>query len=239
MSHTYSDKPYPSRGAQYYYSQPRFRQPLPRLSRSARRTLRKRPRLQPRSLSLRLTIVVRDKDGKVVQAYDKTCKSWVLNFFKLMQLAESAANVAGVVDTGGVSRTCQNSANTFAGGNAAAGTDANGIQVGTGSTAPATGDTKLQTQIANGAGAGQLNYGAGGTGVATSAAGVSSLSLTRTFTNGSGAAITVNEVGNVCQAQDNGGVARNFLCIRDVLSPAVTIPNGGSATATYKTQGAV
>lgn len=99
-----------------------------------------------------------------------------------------------------------------------------GIILGTGNAAPVPGDYKLQTIIASGAGAGALNYQAQTAPTGTTIAGQNtSFVLERLFTNTSGAAIGVNEIGLACYVSPN-----SFLLYRDVLPATDSVPNLGT-----------
>ena len=74
-----------------------------------------------------------------------------------------------------------------------------GIQVGIGTNAPLTADYMLQTKVAHGSAATQLNYNATSVG-ATSIVGANvDMTIIRTFNNGSGATITLKEIGLVME----------------------------------------
>jgi len=104
-----------------------------------------------------------------------------------------------------------------------------GIQVGTGTAANSTSTYALASQIANGTGSGRLSYGSHS--YTSWSTGMTSTTVTRSFSNGSGASITVSEVGLVWASNYNGPY--DFLMIRDVLSSSVTITNGGGTTFQY------
>jgi hypothetical protein len=57
--------------------------------------------------------------------------------------------------------------------------------------------------------------------------------MTRTFTNNSGATITVKEVGLLVKKQDSTGVSRSWLAARDVLPSPVDVPDGATLTIRY------
>jgi len=100
-----------------------------------------------------------------------------------------------------------------------------GIQVGTGTAANSTSTYALASQIANGTGSGQLSYGSHSYNWST---GVTSTIVARSFSNGSGASITVSEVGLVWESNGNA-----FIMIRDVLSSSFTVANGASFVVQY------
>jgi hypothetical protein len=110
--------------------------------------------------------------------------------------------------------------------NADAGSDAWGIQVGTGTNPVTISDYKLQSKISHGTGSGQLQYGAVSVGTVAIVGTSAQFTIARTFTNSSGADITVNEVGLVWLYIDYC-----YLLDRSLLT--FTIPNGESRTVTY------
>ena len=120
-----------------------------------------------------------------------------------------------------------------------AGTTNQGIVCGTGNTAPAITDYALQTPIANGAGAGQLQYG--GTSYAlpgTDGVSTSQLTITRSFTSNAGG-ITVNEIGLYCYSKDTAGQDRNFMIIHDVIAGGIAVPAGQTLTINYRPQATI
>lgn len=181
-------------------------------------------------LQLDYDIIVKDKNGKVTTHYHKKGKAFVTNLINL--LGGSMRAIAGdgftVTDTGGTARGLNNSTSTFK-ANAAVGTNAFGIQVGTGVTAVAIGNTALVTLIAEGVGAGQLNYSAMTINNPTTIGGTRQFIITRTVTNNSGASITINEGGLAVQGS-NGAGPWNFLVDRFLQTFAVA--NLGSALIT-------
>lgn len=128
-------------------------------------------------------------------------------------------------DTGGTNRTgayyyCNGL--TFAPGGEAPSTNAvYGILVGTGTTAPATADYDIETQISHGVAAGNLQYGA----CSVSAAGVVGanvdLVIVRPFINGSAGTVTIRNIGLVLAFHFDAGTQRNFLWAHDAVNQAV------------------
>lgn len=107
-----------------------------------------------------------------------------------------------------------------------------GIVIGTGTNAVTNTDYRLQTKIAQGAGAGQMSHGAM-IFVTTAIVGANVDFVTkRTFTNNSGAQITVNEAGTY--TYNAGHVAHPVHCIiRDKLAVGVDVPDKCSLTVYY------
>ncbi len=106
-----------------------------------------------------------------------------------------------------------------------------GILVGTGTTAETSTDYQIETKIAHGTGSGQLQYAAGD----YTAAGVSGsyveFEVRRTFTNGSGASITVQEAVIYCKTWGAG--AYRYFCIARDLTGGVSVPDGQVLTVKY------
>ena len=106
-----------------------------------------------------------------------------------------------------------------------------GPMVGTGITTPQITNYTLGAKIAHGTGSGQLVYGA--TAMPNPATSGSSRfwNVSRSFTNSSGASITVNEIGLVAKTS-----SYYFMIARDVLGTGVAIANGQVGTLNYKFQ---
>lgn len=179
-------------------------------------------------LQLDYDIVIKDKDGKVLGHYHKKGKAFVQHLINM--LGGSMRAIAGdgwtMVDTGDVSRAINPNISVFA-ANGGVGNNAKGIQVGTGVTAVALAQTKLVTLIAEGVGAGQLNYGATTINNPTTVGSTRQFIITRIVTNNSGASITIQEGGLACEA---GSGPWNFLV--DRFLQAFAVPNLGSALIT-------
>jgi hypothetical protein len=137
---------------------------------------------------------------------------------------------ATVVDTGGTSRASvgaywsTNYYNWNTTSPPIAGNDNYGILVGSDDTAVDIQDYSLNTKIAHGTGAGQLQYGAetydyGGSDPNKYA------KILRTFTNGSGNDVTVKEVGLAVYPRTNS-TSYYVLITRDILPSPVTIVDG-------------
>jgi len=170
-------------------------------------------------------LTVRDANGKIVKRTRKRLsRSFVLQFLQIIEVCtlESAVSIK---DTGNVSRSVSMHANNLNAAGAAGEGD-NGIVVGTGTGAESNTDIALGTIIAHGAGSGQLNYGIQSkTAAAVVGANVDYI-MTRTFTNASGASITVQEVGIYANT-----TSTNYkTCILRDLTGAVAVGNGQTLT---------
>jgi hypothetical protein len=189
---------------------------------------------------LKIEFITRDVKGKVLSRVEHECHSFLTQYYQMMYVVTSPAYaVAGATqainDTGAASRNFQVSAAAirffFCTQNGAA-SNVYGIQVGTGNAANTAATSGLQTLIADGVAATQLNYGAMGITVPSGSAPLS-FTFTRTFTNNSGGTINVTEAGLVIAASDTAGTQRNVMIIRDTGFGTVAILDGANSTATY------
>jgi hypothetical protein len=129
-----------------------------------------------------------------------------------------------------------------------------GIRAGTGTTPQTISDYAIQTPIAEGSGAGQLNHGAVTFGNPAADTSTSQFTITRNLANNSGGSITVSELGLYCRcySYDGGDLGasfsflanasrqtRYFMIIHDVLSTPKMIPTGQTLTANYRPQASI
>lgn len=104
---------------------------------------------------------------------------------------------------------------------AAASDVTHGVLVGTGTTAVTKIDHVMETLIADGASASQLEYGTMVISAATGVSGGYRVTLSRQFDNDSGGTITVRECGVAIVCQDSGAGTRNVLIIHDLQTQAI------------------
>jgi len=187
-------------------------------------------------IELKYRLTLKDKNGKVIKRtrWIKS-KSFVIAFLKHIQSALGEIDVTAV-DTGGVSGEISRPATgsyAFMAGTAGAGVDAVGLVVGTGTATPTNTDYALQTKISHGVGAGQLEYGAVSVGSAGVVGANVDLTVSRVFTNSSGATITVNEIGLYVRTRDVAAATyRDYCIIRDVV-PAQDVAYLATLTVEY------
>jgi len=182
-------------------------------------------------------VFVTDEKGKVVRDTGiKECKSFVKQFLigilvDLSVISKTCKDVNGEDFGLSASKGCANCyLYGIFGGNAGAGNDDYGIQVGRDDTTPTNENFKLLDKIAHGDGAGQLEYGEMAFYDVIEHEGYMKFSFTRTFLNNSGATITVKEIGFVIHAAYNN---KYCLWLRDVLSPPVDVEQGKTLTVQY------
>lgn len=166
-------------------------------------------------------------DGKIRRLPRQKCHSYIIAFADMLS-AQMSQIFSAILDTGGISRNIYAHASNFVLTGGGAGVITSGPVVGTGTAAVTLTDNKLQTQIAHGTGAGQLQHGAPTTVAPTTVGTTRKFKIVRVFTNGSTGSITINEVGLYSL-----GMTWFFCIVRDLQSPGVTIDPATSGTLTY------
>jgi hypothetical protein len=187
---------------------------------------------------------VRDKNGRIVKKHRQMSHSFLKQWLQFLR-CQTSITLGGsgisitVIDDSGTARTFPYSwTETFNREalmcNALAGDNSYGIVVGI-SDAPNTINTySLGAKISHGTGSGQLQYGNHTFEDITNPSGnILVFRIIRTFSNGSGATITVKEVGLEVRNNDSQGYTRTYLIARDVLSTPVDVPNGMTLTVRY------
>jgi len=194
-----------------------------------------------------ITLEVFDKDGKLIQRHRQRSHSWVRNAYNMMFSNAAQKDVDDV--TFGAGKLCfKNTAGTLRnaaligapsgsvdgtaqGYRAPAGADTKGILVGSGTNAESFEDFALQTPIAEGTGADELNHVESEAHSVAYADTTLTDTLIRYFNNNSGGNVLVNEVGIV----EYGMFAtmNYILMVRDVLGATVTVPDTGQLKVTY------
>jgi hypothetical protein len=188
-----------------------------------------------------LELTLKDQNGEIVQRIEKKAESFVQQFLQMLwiqmnQVWENIANI-NVKDTGNTDRAICASNSMFA-SDAASGDVNYGIMVGTGINPVTISDYKLQTPVAHGAGAGQLQYSAMTFGAPASDATTSQFTLTRNFANASGGTITVTEVGLYVKGYKYNNTYY-FMILRDVIGGGIAVPNGQTLTVNYRIQAVI
>ena len=194
------------------------------------------------NMNLYITRTITDtKTGKVIKQHrKKQCKSFVKAFMQCLELlmghekGENSDDIT-IKDTANAPQTATwrtDNADDHGGVEAPANIDTYGIQIGTGTTAPTVSDYTIETQIAHGAGAGQMQYGAGSVQSATVSGAKMEMTITRAFVNASGGSITVKEVTLVTTWQP---FFYNFLWLRDAVDDAVGDGQTYTVTLTLET----
>jgi len=194
-------------------------------------------------IGLYYKIIVRDKHGKIKrQTRRRKANSCVLGF---LAMVEGAITHQFQVQTV-VNSVCKDINNVTTGFGMSAGAasyslfalfaadnnDAYGIVAGTGTTPVTNSDYKLETKIAHGTGSGQLDYGAHSVVNAQVVGSNVDLVLSRTLYNGSGATVTIKEIGMYIYGYTPVTGAATVCIVRDVVSDT-PVANGETATVQY------
>ena len=195
--------------------------------------------LEPGEVGAIIDWKVTDKNGKVLSSQCRRAESFVKVFMDLLRIQMCGyygVDNPDVVNYSGYKQGINNDKLHFA--SIALANDALfGILVGTGATAPAITDYKMEILIAHGTGAGQLQYGAVTFGAVSADATTSQFTITRNFANGSGGSITVNEAGLAVKAYGYSTL-HYFLTIRDATG-GIAVPNGSTLTINYRLQAVI
>ena len=187
-----------------------------------------------------LEVTVKNKDGAVVEHWEKKSESLVRQWLELLYVQASGMQWPGypIRNTGNSVRRVIANENNFR-VDAGAGNSAYSIQVGVGTTTPTINDYKLQTQIGHGVSANQLQYSNTAVAYPAVSLSVSQVTVTRDFSNGSGGLVTVYEIGLVLLGLDAGHSNRYFMVIRDVIVGGIAVGNGQTLTVNYRLQATV
>jgi len=179
----------------------------------------------------RYSIVIRDKDGKVLKRLSAPSKSFLKRWNEALYMYFAQVSPRNVKNTAGASPETATSVPIFT-MDAPIADDDWGIVIGTGDTAVDVDDYALETIIAEGVGAGQMSYAACSVSLAAVAGDNCDYIVSRAITNDSGDTITVKESGIYFKLWTSGG-APYYCGIRDVFETPLELPNGGSVSVNY------
>jgi len=183
-----------------------------------------------------LKIKVIDGNGKCTYYRRYRSRSFVANFLRVIFTNLSGQSINNVNTSGGsygISRFDSIAVNDGSNDSSF------GILIGSGTSAPSIIDSNLSQVISNGAGVGQMQYGAVSvySPVTNTSTNSGYITVSRTFTNNSGSSITVSEVGLVAWSENETGQTSQFyLIIHDLLPSPITVPNGSSLSISYEIQ---
>lgn len=209
--------------------------------------------LQIPMLQAFIELEVRDKDGKLLQRQRQRSHSWVRNAYNFLfaNLAGKdlddntfGAGLLSLKDTAGAIKWGDSAAiwrpdsmpvdGTNYGYRAPAGQDLWGILVGSGGNAESFEAYVLQTQIADGTGAGELAHIESEEHSISYSDTTLENELVRYFNNNSGGNVDVNEVALSTRGRAPGSaVLTYYVMSRDKLGATVTVPDTGQLKVTY------
>ncbi len=177
-------------------------------------------------LSWRYT--VKDSRGRRLRrTHWRRSHSFLLAYLHHVRGIMTSVDAPGVVDRNGASLTIDVAGSViFADVDAPASGTSQGISVGTGATPVAIDDFAHDAQIADGGGAGELNYAAMTVAAHEQGVGFSQVRMYRDFSNTNPAAVTVREVALQAVTGTSGGGSSQYFLVRDLVSPVQVVNNG-------------
>lgn len=181
-----------------------------------------------------LEVITHGPDGKLTGHTVQETHSWLSQAPRLFRALMTVTDETSITDTAGVNRTAEgDAAEKKMQADSAVAVTTHGILAGTGTTAADRDDFAMGTLVAEGSGAGQLNYQATLTTFALVTGG-SRVTISRQLINNSSGAITINEAGLAVRGDDASAVERFWLILRDLISPGKEIlGSGGTQTVRY------
>lgn len=190
------------------------------------------------SAELLLRLVVKDEKGRVISdSGQMESKSFVIQFLEFVYgMLKSPADLNATDVLGNESFIYESRQDAYQNCriDAAINVDTHGIVVGSGDTAEANDDYKLETQLTEGVGAGQITHNACSIDESAAVVGPNvDLIILRSFVNNTGAVRTVAEVG-IYKIMETRAVGIKYHCIiRDVLAASVNVPDKCSLSVYY------
>jgi len=181
-------------------------------------------------MKVKVEIEVKDKNGNVKEKRIFQSRSWVKNWIYMLNACFKAGETT-VKDVNGDDVTYKGVGEVF-NVDAGSGDDSKGILVGLSDTAWNKDQYCLQDKITHGSGSNQLLYGEQTISDAVDDPVEPYFRISRTFTNESGASITIKELGVVVKNSYNSTEIL-ILILRDVLSSPVTVSDGYAVTVRY------
>jgi hypothetical protein len=191
-----------------------------------------------------ITFKITDANGTVVKEWTEPAHSLTQNF-TLFIYALWASTSAELSDTSGYGLSVNGASGGTMAINAPSGNNSYGIVVGSGATAgstPSPSTYKLVAQIPQGTSSGQIEYGAVSLTATSTSGQTTSFTITRSFTNVSGASLSVTEIGlavyitgfAMTNVSTNSAITSDYILISyDIPSSAISVANGQTLTITY------
>jgi len=205
-----------------------------------------------KSFSATLTIIVRDKDGKVIKRYKQKSHSPTANFIGLMlplTWYNATGNSWSIINTSNSTISYQPTLSNYGVGIEYPSTGYNsntyfiGILVGSGSNSNPYNAYNLNAPISNGSGTGQLLYSSPNTPTNITINGNQAyFIISQSYANQSGETITISEVGIIVYliignsavgSASYQATVGNTLVWYDVLSSPISVANGQSVVIYY------
>lgn len=194
-----------------------------------------RPKRNRITFKVYYMVEVKNSDGKVLKRIRRLSHSFTQGFGGAIEwwfTGNPQISISEASPSSGSVNFGQNSSCIGYFVRGASGDDTTGIQVGSGTAKTTISDTSLGNVILNGTSSGQLEYGSTSvfTPTINSSTNQATMQVSRSFTNNSGANVTVSEVGLVLTTPNS----TPFLVLHDLLPSPITVGNGQVLTVTYQ-----
>ncbi|MEM2877879.1 MAG: hypothetical protein QXY41_07410 [Thermoproteota archaeon] len=179
-------------------------------------------------------LIVTDAKGNLIKIHKQKSETLLMNFIRFIERILLTGNpvIDALEPAASVTISDMQFNNTSA--VAPANVDSWGIQIGRSSSPNGITTFQLGDKISHGTGSGQMIYNACSSEEASGTFPTMRIKISRTFTNQSGGDITVREIGLVISlVRANGIDTVKFMIARDVLTSAITVPNGANLTVNY------
>lgn len=177
------------------------------------------------------SVVVRDRHGKVISRERRKSRSFVRQWNDIIYLLTTDQN-GPIKCSDGTSPTVYTTDTHNLEMKAAIAESDRSTVVGSGNTAVTISDFQLETQIAEGTGAGQLNYQAGAVAASVVSAPTCGFLIERAFVNNSGGDVTARESAIYAEVRLSA-TFKAIMIVRDVFGSPQVIPDGGSLVVNY------
>lgn len=174
-------------------------------------------------IKIEIRAQVHDKNGRLIKSYPWKRSNTLLRQFIQILVVQLNQETLAVLNVSNASVNVTTNAVNL-GISAPAGTTTYGIKVGTGTADVAMTDVKLGTQVTTNVAHGVCSA----TAEAVDSTGWRAV-ITRSFTNNTGALLSITEVGLYCIALN----AASYFCIDRTLYN-VSVPSGSAVTLTYR-----
>lgn len=195
--------------------------------------------MKPHGIKLLIRAVVKDPKGKVIyDTGEKPSKSFVIQFLEFFRFSFDGLS-GNATDVNGVETTIYQVGSSYEVhdvfyANAPINESQFGIVVGTGDTAETNTDFKLETQLTEGVGVGNITHGVMNIGTTAIVGANVDLELKRSFPNNTGALITIKECGIYVKYTHYPAPPYYYHCIvRDVLAPSIDVSDKCALTVYY------
>jgi len=175
---------------------------------------------------------------QLIQRSDSILSPFIQYLQQTVASSSYSSNTVNAYSISGITQTNGTVTSALAMFSAAGGPGdaSDGIMIGTSNAANSPSTYALSSQIPSGTSSGQMQYGAMSTASLVISGNTVSFTANRTFTNNSGASITVAEVGIYYKHGTASASFFYFAFARDVLANPVTVANTTPITVYYTIQ---